>query len=56
MTSYGNADHIRGSCSMMIPSKNLGAKPLWDVRASDDMCQLGGMDDFPKADSVRLKL
>ncbi|XP_039123521.1 mitogen-activated protein kinase kinase kinase NPK1-like [Dioscorea cayenensis subsp. rotundata] len=51
MTSYGNADHIRGSCSMMIPSKNLGAKPLWDVRASDDMCQLGGMDDFPKADS-----
>ncbi|KAJ0988238.1 hypothetical protein J5N97_006594 [Dioscorea zingiberensis] len=51
VSSSGNADHVSGNWSMMNPGKLSRAKPIWDMRASDDMCQLDGNDDFPKADS-----
>ncbi|KAM0942679.1 putative mitogen-activated protein kinase kinase kinase STE-STE11 family [Dioscorea sansibarensis] len=49
-TTFGglnNFDQYSGSCSMYSGNNNSRITPIWEMRASDDMCQLDDKDDFP---------
>lgn len=55
-TTFGglnNFDQYSGS-SLMYSGNNSRITPVWDMRASDDMCQLDDKDDFSTSVKVIL--